>query len=171
MTNSVPKSSQDIIGKWLSKWRNSRVAKEISPPFLDIGCGDNILAKKLKGGIGIDIVNYGNLDLIVKDFYDLPFERESFSSIAIVASLNYFGHTEKVLSECARVLRPNGTLILTLLSPLIGKFWHFFREPWAKLPGFSYQELKRLTQGAGLQITKKSKFMLGMNNLYILTKL
>jgi SAM-dependent methyltransferase len=171
MTNSIPKSSQDRLGKWLSKWRNNRVAKEINPPFLDIGCGDNVLAKKLKGGIGIDIVNYGNLDLIVKDFYDLPFKRESFNSVAIVASLNYFGHTEKVLSECERVLRPNGTLILTLLNPLIGKFWHLFREPWAKFPGFSSQELERLTRGAGLQIVKRSKFMLGMNNLYILKKL
>jgi len=170
MTYNFPKSSQDIVGKCLSTWRNNRVAKEISPPFLDIGCGDNILAKKVKGGFGIDIVNYGNADLIVKDFYSLPFKPNSFSSVAIVASLNYFAHTEKVLSECARVLKPNGTIILTALNPLIGRVWHFFREPWARLPGFSYQEIERLTQRTGLQITKKSKFMLRMNNLYIITK-
>ena len=71
MTPDIPKSSQDIIGVCLSKWRNNKVAKEVKQPFLDIACGDNILAKKIGGGFGIDVVNYGGTDILVKDFNEL----------------------------------------------------------------------------------------------------
>ena len=170
MPDPIPKSSQDLIGKCLSEWRNARVASEIVPPFLDIACGDNILVRKLKGGIGVDIMNYGRTDVIVESFCDLPFAGQTFSSVAIVGSLNYFDHPKKVLSECARLLKPHGKVLLTLLNPIIGKLWHRIREPWVKYPGFSFRELENMIRGTNLRITKRARFMLGMNNLYILTK-
>lgn len=171
MTSDIPKSAQDIIGISLSRWRNSVVAKEIKQPFLDIACGENILSKIVGGGIGIDVVNYGSVDVLVKDFNELPFKTETFSSVSIVASLNYFEQPQKVISESERVLKPGGILILTLIDPQIGRLWHKFRESWAKYPGFSYQQLHALLRGSRLVLTKRSRFMLGMNNLYIFTKL
>lgn len=170
MTSDIPKSSQDFIGTCLSQWRNNTVAKEIRPPFLDIACGDNILAKKIGGGFGIDVVNYGSTDVLVKDFNELPFRACSFNSVSIVASLNYFEEPQKVLSEIARVLKPEGAVILTLINPFIGRSWHLLRESWAKYPGFSYRQLKMLSQGTGLTLARRSRFMLGMNKLYIFTK-
>jgi hypothetical protein len=170
MSDDIPKSSQDLLGKLLSKWRNKRVSKGLAPPFLDIACGDNILAGRVEQGIGIDVVDYGNADVLTKDFERLPFKDESFQSIAIVASLNYFDNPERVLAECARVLKPDGALILTLLNPLIGKLWHMIREPWAKLPGFSFRYLEEMARAAGFEIVRRSRFMLGMNNLYKLKK-
>ena len=171
MASDTPKSSQDIIGTCLSRWRNAKVAKEVKQPFLDIACGDNILSKKVGGGFGIDVVNYGSADVLVKDFNELPFKTETFNSVSIVASLNYFELPQKVLSESARVLKPGGTMILTLIDPLVGRIWHILREPWAKYPGFSYQQLRAFLRGSGLVLTKRSRFMLGINNLYIFTKL
>ncbi len=170
MTPDIPKSSQDIIGICLSKWRNNTVSKEIRQPFLDIACGDNILVRKIGGGFGIDVVNYGSADVLVRDFNELPFKTGSFNSVSIVASLNYFEQPQKVLSESARVLKPGGAVILTLIDPLVGRLWHMLRESWAKYPGFSYRQLKNLSQGIGLTLARKTRFMLGMNNLYIFTK-
>lgn len=163
-----PKSSQDLLGKLLSSWRNSVVAKKIRPPFLDIACGDNRLARSICGGVGI--LNYGHANLLVKDLTHLPFSAETFQSVSIVASLNYFNSIEGILCECARVLKPDGILIVTLINPYIGKIWHFFRESWVRHPGFSAAQLADLAKTSGLRITRKSKFMMGMNNLYLLKK-
>ena len=166
----IPKSSEDAIGRFLSKWRNTKVAKEIKVPFLDIACGNNILAKHVSPGFGIDIINYGSADVLVKDFNALPFKEESFESVSIVASLNYFDQPKRVLSEAARVLKPGGILILTLINPVIGRIWHVFREPWAKYPGFSFSQLQSFTDGTALRYTRRSTFMLGANCLYIYKK-
>jgi SAM-dependent methyltransferase len=166
----IPKSAQDIIGKWLSHWRYSKVEKEISPPFLDIACGDNFFKKKLKGGFGVDVTNYGNADIIVKDFSCLPLKADTFNSVAIIASLNYFENPSSVLAECVRVLKPDGLLVITMIYPILGKIWHFFRERWVVYPGFSYQQIKTHMKGLPLHFQKKSRFMLGMNKLYVFKK-
>lgn len=166
----IPKSSQDIIGKWLSHWRYNKIANEISPPFLDIACGDNILKKKLKGGFGVDVTNYGTADIIVKDFSRLPLKADTFNSVAIIASLNYFENPSSVLSECVRVLKSDGLLVITMIYPIYGKIWHFFREKWAFYPGFSYRQIKTYMRGLPLRLQKKSRFMLGMNQLYVFKK-
>jgi SAM-dependent methyltransferase len=150
--------------------RNSVVAREIRPPFLDIACGDNRLARSIAGGVGVDILDHGYADLIVQDLAHLPFPAAVFQSVSIVASLNYFDDAEQVLCECARLLRPDGVVIVTLLNPMIGKMWHFIREPWAKYPGFSSAQLAELSRASRLRIARKSRFMLGINDLYLLKK-
>ena len=166
----IPRSSQDLLGRFLSAWRNRRVLKEIVPPFLDIGCGDNRLVQMAGTGIGIDIMDYGKADIIVKDFSALPFQSGSFNSIAIVGSLNYFDAPEPVLFECERVLAQDGKLIITMIDPGIGRVWHHIREPWAKQPGFKLDQLIGFTQKTGFPSNHRSRFMLGLNNLYVFRK-
>ena len=165
--NNSPKSSQDLLGKILSVWRNNRVYKEIIPPFLDLGCGDNRLKSKLYGGVGIDIINYGTADVIVKNFDSLPFKPSSFKTIAIVGSLNYFEDPLTVLAEGKRVLDEKGIIVLTMIDQKIGRIWHSFREPWAKYPGFTSEQLIGFCKKLELKILKKRRFMLGLNNLYV----
>lgn len=168
----IPKSSQDIIGRYLSKWRNNKVSKEIRQPFLDIACGDNILKRMIDRGIGfgIDIKNYGDVDVLVKNYNELPFKAQSFNSVAIVASLNYFEDPQKVLSETNRILKHGGILILTQIDPLVGTLWHKLREPWAKYPGFSFYQLQILMKETDFVFLKKSYFMFGLNKLYLFYK-
>jgi len=170
MTISIPKSSQDFIGKCLTRWRNNRVAREIRAPFLDIACGDNLLVKDVPGGIGIDVVDYGRANFLVDNIHLLPFKKESFQTVTIVASLNYFDDPIRVLRESERILRVRGVLVLTLLDPFIGKLWHSLREPWAKYPGFSSRQVGSFISETTFILTKKSKFMFGVNNLYVLKK-
>lgn len=170
MAICISKSSQDVLGRLLSRWRNARVAKEIEAPFLDIACGDNRLVKRNSGGIGIDVLNYGSANVIVRSFCLLPFRRGAFQTITIIASLNYFEEPQQVLSECERVLKTGGRLVLTLLNPLIGRLWHSLREKWVLSPGFTYGEVETFLSGTRFHLTRRTKFMLGMNNLYIFTK-
>jgi len=170
MRNDIPKSTQDRLGKFLSSWRNNFVSKEIRAPFLDIACGDNRLARSINGGKGIDVIDHGDADFIVDNFINLPFDNETFKTILIVASINYFDDPVKVLLECSRLLTSDGSTLITMINPLIGNIWHFFREPWAKAPGFSSKDILIFSQAAGLNIIKKRKFMFGFNTLYILTK-
>ncbi len=167
----ISKSSQDIFGRLLSIWRNREVLRHIIPPFLDIGCGDNRLASRNEGGIGIDVINYGKADIIVQDFRTLPFKPDTFKTITIVGSLNYFESPEVTILECERILIKSGMLIITMLEPKIGKYWHSIREPWARYPGFTFDQLVQLTKTTKLQLFNRSKFMFGLNNLYIFRKL
>ena len=112
--------------------------------MLDVACGLNLLACKFAESYGIDIQDYGDTDLVVNDFTDLPFDTASFETITIVASLNYFEDPPKVFAECARILKPDGRIILTVLSPAVGRIRHRFREPWARRSGFSRDQLREL---------------------------
>lgn len=171
MRRSIPpKSSADVLGRILSDWRNRRVLREISPPFLDIACGTNRLCRLVPGGFGVDIVDHGGADCLVADFGDLPFRPDTFATITIVASLNYFHDPGRVLSACANVLAPAGRILITAIDPAIGRMWHAVREPWARLPGFSRHEIEALAAQSGLAVAGHRRFMLGLNHLYILTK-
>ena len=139
--------------------------------MLDVACGLNLLACKFAESYGIDIQDYGDTDLVVNDFTDLPFDTASFETITIVASLNYFEDPPKVFAECGRILKPDGRIILTVLeTPAVGKIWHRFREPWARRSGFSRDQLEGITRQASLRVVQKKSFMLGLNNLYVLMK-
>jgi SAM-dependent methyltransferase len=170
MSVGIPKSSQDLLGRLLSQWRNAVVAGAVRPPFLDLACGDNRLARSIDGGVGADILDHGQADLIVQGFDRLPFPSTSFRTITIVASLTYINDVRAVLGECSRILRPDGILVVTLLNPVISKIWHRFREPWASNPGFPPSRLADLCEAVGLRVSGRSRFMLGMNHLYVIGK-
>lgn len=161
-------SHQDPLAKFLSNWRNSYVSAQITPPFLDIACGDNLLARSIAGGVGVDVINHGQADLLTSDYAHLPFANHTFQIITIVASLNYFDDPLAVFVECHRVLKPSGKLIITMLDPMIGQLWHLIREPWAKDPGISSAQIKMLAAESYFRLVKHSRFMLGLNNFYLL---
>ena len=166
----VPKSTQDRLGIILSGWRNRVVSREVRPPLLDIACGLNVLARQFDGSVGIDIQDYGTTDRVVEDFTKIPFPDKSFRTITIVASLNYFDDPVGVLRECARLLTDDGQVVLTLLDPAVGRQWHRFREPWAKRPGFTSSSVDEMAAQVGLNVVRRSRFMLGLNWLYVLKK-
>lgn len=164
------KSSQDALGQFLAAWRNRRIAREVVAPFLDVACGDNRLVRSRPGGIGVDIVDYGAGATVVERLDRLPFADGTFACVTIVASLNYCDDPRMVLAESARVLRTDGRVLLTTIDPSVGRLWHRFREPWASAPGFDEQELAGLLRGLPLRITRRRRFMLGLNHLYELSR-
>lgn len=110
------------IFDWLDLKKNDRI--------LDVACGTGELslhiARKGCETCGIDISKDAikrakrlakrektSLDFIVADAEELPFKDESFDKIVCSSSLEHFNMDLKALKEMNRVLKPNGTIILT----------------------------------------------------------
>ena len=158
------------------------VCKEIIGKVLDIGCGENQLVNIYKNsggqGIGVDVFDWGNVDLLVENTSKLPFKKHSFDTVTFVASLNHIPNRTEVLREALRVIKPKGIVILTNLTPFISFIWHKWAF-WDKdqhergmkegeLWGFKHYELIQLISKSGFRLVKHKSFSYGLNNLYII---
>lgn len=100
---------------------------------LEIGCGGGAglgyLAANGAHVTGIDIDeaileyprrhydNHGTIQVQQANAEKLPFEDASFDTILIFEALYYFPDFRQVLTECRRILRPGGTLLLVTVNP------------------------------------------------------
>ncbi len=87
----------------------------------------------------------------VADVHELPFAAASFDAVLMFHTLTYAERPERALSECARVLRPGGRLVLLCLNE------HQQHEVTARYgerhPGFSPQNVRELLSRAGLAVS------------------
>jgi ArsR family transcriptional regulator len=94
---------------------------------------------------------YENARVEVADVHDLPFRASSFDSILLFHTLTYAEKPQRALEECARVLRPNGRVVVLTLDA------HDQREITApygeRHAGFTPRVLKNLLTRAGLAVT------------------
>lgn len=100
---------------------------------LDVGCGTGRFTSALeaRGGLltGIDLdpgmiamaANRVKGPLVVGDALELPFAGESFDSTMAVTLCEYSAAPSRVISEMARVTRPDGHVVVGVLNP---------RSPW-----------------------------------------
>ena len=171
----------DIVGEKLLNLRIKIVMPHIKGELLDIGCGTNKLVKKYGSGTGVDVFQFGDADLIVKDTSQLPFKNESFDTITIIATLNHIPNRNAVLKETHRMLKPTGQLIITMIPPGISKIWHFIRSPWdrdqhergmkdGEVYGITNKQITKILGQTGFNITQKQNFMFGINKLFISKK-
>lgn len=86
----------------------------------------------------------------VADAHELPFGDGSFDAAIVLHTLTYAERPERVLEECARVLRPSGRVVLLSLDA------HKQRDLTApygeRHPGFSPRALRTLLSRAGLGV-------------------
>ena len=132
-------------------WRN-RLIKAINPQkdysMLDVATGTGDVAFKLAPKSqhvkGIDIAsnmidlankkkdkkNFSNVDFLVGDAENLPFEDNSFDVITIAYGYRNISNQEKALKEFNRILKSNGRLfILEFSEPtnrIIGPLYKFY---------------------------------------------
>lgn len=162
---------EDSIGKFLSKWRTDVVLKNTKGKLVDLACGDNRLVKEYGSGTGVDIVDYGGVDIVTNDFTNLPIETGSVDTVSIIASLNIFTDPVNSLKEINRILSSDGQLLVTMPNPSVLKLWYKFRKPpWDLVPGFSDLQLNEMLAKANLYLHKKKRFMLFLNQLFIIKK-
>ena len=85
------------------------------------------------------------------DAHELPFRAASFDAILLFHTLTYATKPQRVIEECARVLRPGGRIVVLTLDA------HDQRDvtaPYGELhPGFTPRALKGLLTRAGLTVT------------------
>lgn len=128
---------------------------------LEVACGTGqglgYLAKTANRVVGgdIDDVNLrhahahydgrSNIEVIKIDAHQLPFGEHSFDTILLYEAIYYLENPEKFLKECARVLRPGGTLIICSVN----REWSDFNPSPFSQRYFSALELTELFGAAG----------------------
>ena len=151
--------------------------------FLDLGCGwEARLLRSVEPhiayGVGIDrrapTIQSDRLRTIQGDLEaTLPFDSNSFDVVSMLAVLEHLSDPLRVLIEIKRVLRPNGTLILTVPSHAAKPVLEFLAFK-LKLVNpaeiadhkryFGKRDLRLLSDQAGLRMLTHRYFQMGFNN-------
>jgi len=178
---STSQGKLDYIGELLLNWRIRTVLPQIQGRLLDVGCGTNKLVKTYGNGIGIDVHQFGGADLILSDTSKTPFSDNEFNTITIIATLNHVPNRKEMLKEMNRILKDNGRLIITMITPFISKLWHKIRASrdrdqlergiqQGEVYGLTRKEVKKLLEETNFKIIYEKTFMLGLNRLTIVNK-
>jgi len=161
--------------------RYDMIRKNIEGRLIDIGCGNNELVKSYgHESVGVDVYDFGGGALIVEDTSKLPFKNKSFQSASFVACLNHIINRDEVLKEVNRLLKEDGRVCMTMISP----FWGVLRHKLAwwdpdqhdrgmkegEEMGLSSKYIIDLFLKNGFHLVKRQRFILGINNLYIFEK-
>lgn len=136
--------------------------------LLDLGTGTGwmlqLFQSRYRRAVGIDAsrdmlsVARANLDRdsILKasvrhgDIFNLPVEAGDFDLVTIHQVLHFLDQPERAIAEAARVLRPDGRLIIVDLAP---HGFDYLREEHAHLRlGFSHQMMTDWLEKAGLKV-------------------
>lgn len=152
----------------------SIVGKQRFQAMLDIGTGTasmlKLFADMYVRGIGVDnnrdmlSVARSNLDqagithaqVRQGDITALPVDRESFDLVTIHQVLHFLNDPQAAIEQVARVMRPNGTLIIVDFA---SHDLEFLRSNHAHLRlGFSDQQIQNWIKKAGLEFIKSLEF-------------
>lgn len=107
--------SLSLIGNWLQEV----ALNEASGVMLDYGCGGqpykDFFMPKLSRYIGADVSSANGvcLDIEIEPNQALPLANASIDTVLSTQTLEHLENVEFYISECARVVRANGVLILT----------------------------------------------------------
>lgn len=176
--------SQDILSDFEYKWP---VIKKLLPPnaalrLLDFGCGTAYMLKevvKIRPDYhvyGVDISSRGlsvarrRVPLgkfrLVSDNQHIPFPSNSFDIILALDVLEHLYDTKMAFAQLARVLKPNGVLIVTvpyngklkfILATLLAFDWYF--SPYSPhIRFFREASIKKCLRDAHLALQKIGYF-------------
>lgn len=132
-------------------------APSLSGRLLDVGCGTKPYRAlfSVDSYVGLDIGSAATRQRGIADyFYDgnkFPFENATFDSILCNEVLEHVFNPDEFIKEIVRVLRPGGTLLLTV--PFV---WDEHEQPYdyARYSSFG---LRALLEKQGLKVTQHKK--------------
>lgn len=185
---------QDGVKKnFLQKlWHNSKIklAKKLLSKIqfkncLDIGCASGFMLSEVAKAFpdanytGVDIYDkaveharntYPNINFKLASAEKLPFKDSTFDLILFYETIEHVENPEKCLREIRRVLKKNGTLILTMDSGswLFRIVWFIWENTkgriWkgAHLHPFHHRELERIVKKARFRVRRKILSFFGM---------
>ncbi|MBR6873427.1 MAG: class I SAM-dependent methyltransferase [Ruminococcus sp.] len=155
----------------------AELEKEPFDDLLDCGCGTapmlSLLHRKYpeKHLTGIDLTpkmietakakKMKNVELVVGDCEDLPFEENSFDAVICCQSFHHYPNVQDFFNSVYRVLRPGGRLVLrdmTMKSGAVRWICNHIEMPLAHLAGhgdvriYGREDVRRLCKNAGLHM-------------------
>jgi ubiquinone/menaquinone biosynthesis C-methylase UbiE len=146
---------------------------------LDVGCGANNFVHSYGNGVGVDVAAWKGCDVVIEDAAKLPFKKESFDTVTFLACLNHIPNRDDAVKEAARVLNKDGRIIVTMITPRLGKFIHWLRfrndpdhqerhiDHAHELMGMDHEHTKSILEAAGFNHITHKRFVFGLNNIYI----
>lgn len=183
---------EPVLESILSNWRYRKIIKHITngSNVLDLGCGYNAdFLKKIQNKnceyVGVDIsvnkeLSLKNVNLIEYNLNkELPFNNNSFDFVVSLANLEHLINPEAVLADIYRVLKPNGTLLLTtpgVYAKPILEFLSFKLHLISKdeiedhKNYFNKKILTNLCKTVGFSEIKHKYFQFFMNNFIVAIK-
>ena len=170
--------------------RRARIAKALPVirkypqcRFLDVGCGWEARLLKdvepyISRGVGVDrrapAVESAKLTTVRADLEGtLPFESHTFDVVTMLAVLEHLYDPLRALVEVRRVLRPHGTLVLTVPShaakPVLELLAYKLKlvnpaEITDHKRYYGKRDLRELSEQAGFRMRTHRYFQLGFNN-------
>lgn len=153
--------------------------KHTQGKLLDIGCGANNFVRSYGNGVGVDVAAWKGCDVVVKDAAKLPFKDNEFDTVSYLACLNHIPNRNEALVEAVRVVKPEGRILVTMITPRWGKFihwWRFRNDPDHQerhidhdheLLGMSEDHIRGILHAAGFHHIKRKRFVYGLNSIYI----
>ena len=180
----LPESTQTRLGiPTLEERRRKEVLQHARGLVLDVGCGPNRLIHSYRAGggrgLGCDVFSWDGVDLLC-DAAALPIRSGSFDTVTLVACLNHIPRRTECLSEVARVLVPDGRLLVTMIPTLVGTLSHklMWWDPDLRHRGMCHDELYGmsdshvigLAHSAGLALMNKENFIIGLNRIFVFEK-
>jgi ubiquinone/menaquinone biosynthesis C-methylase UbiE len=173
--------------------RYAAVLPQLKGRVLDVGAGDNALIQlyqqmQIRSGkaddaasrsVGVDVIDWGGDTLKIASSDSLPFEAESFDTVAFVACLNHIPERIGALREAHRVLKPGGLVVATMIGRRIGDvghaIWWYSEDKHrsiaeGELMGIDSDEMLRLFDQAGFGSVSVKRFVYGMNYLFLATR-
>lgn len=145
--------------------------------ILDIGSGTGQIAEKMskqaKKVVCIDIIKNSkmleiankneNIDFKLADARKLPFKDKTFDKVVLSSTLQMIHDDYKVLTECRRVMKNNGKIIISVPSDFVFIKKIIKKKKYAKFvkdldKGFGAHGKGRYGKEEFFQLLKKNKF-------------
>ena len=180
-----------FLDTWIQQLRIKKIIKYIPDQsfVLDIGCHNGelftSLGNKLKSGIGIDPLIKARITtdkyILIPGYFPEDWHQNiRFDCITLLAVLEHvpIHLQETFVRKCFEILNDNGRIIITvpsrkteiILSILQGL--HLIKGmSLDEHYGFDEKAVIPLLQASGFQLVKHEQFQLGLNNLFIFTKI
>ncbi len=168
--------------------RISKVVRHIGPDtrILDIGCHDGALFRRLvktnTTGLGIDSHSVpertdNRFEFVQGHFpADLTFETAAFDTVCALAVMEHVPEPElgDFVKSIHMVLKPGGTAILTVPSPLVDTILDILISirlisgmETEQHHAFDVGQVVPLFEGQGFVLLLHRRFQLGLNNLFV----
>lgn len=137
------------------------IRRNLKGKVLDLGCGSGMVTYIHNDVVGVDINETISLVPVIRgDAQRLPLKDNIFDTIVMSHVLEHFPHSNKILEECHRALKPNGAIIIsvpnldTFSANLFGKRYGYVFNDQHK----QYFDIKRLIDDTSKYFLVKETF-------------
>jgi 2-polyprenyl-3-methyl-5-hydroxy-6-metoxy-1,4-benzoquinol methylase len=180
-----------FLSPFLRKKRLNKALPFIKGKVLDYGCGTGLLAEYITRNkyVGLDIdkesintaksLHPGYRFFKITNTVSKEIKKSGpFDTIVMLAVVEHLAEPKITFMDLSKILSPSGKLVITTPHPAsnnihrfgskIGLFSREAEEQHQKL--YDYRDLNRLCLEAGLKVIKYQKFLLNLNQIFLIKK-